>query len=212
MLSIYTKIADSLIPSIRTRFFSLDNPEQPEFTFSVDAYGNSFIRENLVFVASNYQCYVFEKPEYPVAAIEPIYDFCGISNINDIFFIDYDDIHYLLLSQASHVGVYEYEYTPADANEILFIESDTLSNSPNPFNPLTKITYNLENPGKITLDVFNTKGQKVKSLIDSDQPSGSYEVYWNGIDLNNKQVASGVYFCTLKTERNYVSRKMILLK
>jgi hypothetical protein len=168
-------------------------------------------QNELMFLGS-IECDVFDLSSIENGIIIQVGSFQNWSYCADIAPFQRDGENYLLYLEETSCSIYQYDYqSNISENEILSF-SPKLTNSPNPFNPLTKITYNLKESGKITLDVFNTKGQKVKSLIDSDQPSGSYEVYWNGTDLNNKQVASGVYFCTLKTERNYVSRKMILLK
>ncbi|MCK5051947.1 MAG: right-handed parallel beta-helix repeat-containing protein [Candidatus Cloacimonetes bacterium] len=88
-----------------------------------------------------------------------------------------------------------------------------ISNFPNPFNPETKIVFYLPGSGQVKLDIYNIKGQKVKTLLDCYIYSGKSEILWNGQDDNGKRVSSGVYFYKLnvhgKTER---TKKMLLLK
>ena len=86
------------------------------------------------------------------------------------------------------------------------------NNYPNPFNPTTTISYNLAADGNVSLDVYNVKGQKVKSLLNAKQTSGEHSVVWNGKDDSGKNLTSGVYFYKLQSG-NYVStKKMLLLK
>ena len=86
------------------------------------------------------------------------------------------------------------------------------SNYPNPFNPVTTIVYSLPKDSKISISIYNIKGQKVKTLVTGTQPAGSYNVTWNGKDESGKDVTSGIYFYKLKTQNNEITRKMLLLK
>ncbi|NQV17984.1 MAG: T9SS type A sorting domain-containing protein [Armatimonadetes bacterium] len=91
----------------------------------------------------------------------------------------------------------------------------TLNNFPNPFNPETTIHYqlpfNIENP---VIEIFNIKGEKVKSIYTFPNGSlGTRSVVWDGTDNYRNQVSSGVYLYRVKSD-NFVSKpnKMILLK
>jgi hypothetical protein len=86
------------------------------------------------------------------------------------------------------------------------------SNYPNPFNPVTTISYSLPNESEISLTIYNIKGQKVKELIKGTQATGSYNVSWDGKDESGKDVTSGIYFYKLRTHINEIIRKMLLLK
>jgi hypothetical protein len=85
-------------------------------------------------------------------------------------------------------------------------------NYPNPFNPETRIAFNITNPGKVTLDIFNIKGQKVKTLVDDYLEAGNHSFMWNGRNENNKEVASGVYLYKIKNASFSSTKKMILMK
>ncbi len=85
-------------------------------------------------------------------------------------------------------------------------------NYPNPFNPETSITYSMQKAGNVTLDIFNLKGQKVKSLVNGYQEKGNHTIAWNGTDESGKSVSSGVYFYKMKSGQYTSSRKMILMK
>lgn len=87
-------------------------------------------------------------------------------------------------------------------------------NFPNPFNPNTEIRYSLDEASDIQINVYNTKGQKVKTLVNEIISAGSHSVAWNGKDAQGSSVASGVYFFEMKiAETDYTSvKKMLLLK
>ena len=85
-------------------------------------------------------------------------------------------------------------------------------NYPNPFNPNTTISYSVPTAGKVKLEVYNLKGQLVKTLANKEIEAGIYSVSWNGKDSNDKPVASGVYFYRLSTPGYKQSKKMLLMK
>lgn len=87
-----------------------------------------------------------------------------------------------------------------------------LSNYPNPFNPHTIISYILKSDTKVRLEIFNIKGQKVKTLLNETQDRGEQVILWNGKDDNDKSVSSGVYLYKLKTDYDNIVRRMVLLK
>ena len=97
-------------------------------------------------------------------------------------------------------------------NTITPVAGHLSQNYPNPFNPTTTIAYNMIEAGEVTIEVFNIKGQKVKTLVNEHMTAGNQSVTWDGKDTNNKSVSSGIYFYKMKSG-NYVStKKMILMK
>ncbi|MBM4157267.1 MAG: T9SS type A sorting domain-containing protein [Ignavibacteria bacterium] len=89
-------------------------------------------------------------------------------------------------------------------------------NFPNPFNPVTTISYQLPAPGYVEIKIYNINGQEIKTLINNNQKEGHYSVLWEGNDNYGSKVSSGVYFyrMTVKTNSQSVikTRKMILIK
>lgn len=85
-------------------------------------------------------------------------------------------------------------------------------NYPNPFNPLTTISYDIKEPTKVSLVVYNVKGQVIRSLVNEVKNSGHYTVQWDGKDNNGKIVANGIYQYILKTNNYQEIRRMTLLK
>lgn len=85
-------------------------------------------------------------------------------------------------------------------------------NSPNPFNPDTRIEYDLARSGWVDLAVFDVLGQKVATLVDAFRAAGTYRAVWDGTGSNGKSIATGIYFYRLRTGAFSETRKMILLR
>ena len=98
----------------------------------------------------------------------------------------------------------------ADEGSILPSEYALFQNYPNPFNPSTQITFDVPTSEVVMLRVYNLLGQDVQTLINKSMAPGRYIVEWNGIDMLNNDVASGVYFYELRGE-SFISRKKMLL-
>jgi hypothetical protein len=87
-------------------------------------------------------------------------------------------------------------------------------NYPNPFNPITTISWRLADDSKVNLSVYNSSGQKIAQLVDEEQSTGHHKA-----EFNAEGLASGVYFYRLTvtprtshTEVKVFSKKMLLLK
>ena len=87
-----------------------------------------------------------------------------------------------------------------------------IGNYPNPFNPQTEIKFSLSEDSFVSVDVYNTKGQKIKSLLSEMRNAGLQSVNWNGTDDSGKKVGSGIYLYKLINKNKSYSQKMILLK
>lgn len=83
---------------------------------------------------------------------------------------------------------------------------------PNPFNPTTTIAFTTINPKDISVDVYNVRGQKVKTIHKGSLPAGNHQLQWNGVDENGRSVASGLYFTRIKDGNNVKVIKMMLMK
>ncbi len=85
-------------------------------------------------------------------------------------------------------------------------------NTPNPFNPTTKIRYSLSHPTDVSLNVYNVSGRLVRNLVTGFQSANSYEVVWDGKDDRGRSAASGVYYYSLNADKKAETRKMILIR
>ena len=112
------------------------------------------------------------------------------------------------------MGAYEYQDSVSVSDNLQSpIFNTQLSNYPNPFNPSTTIKLDLAESGKIELAIYNIKGQKVKTLMDTYSSKGHFEIIWRGVDDNKKKVASGQYLIKLKVnEEEKAVSKCVLLK
>ena len=86
------------------------------------------------------------------------------------------------------------------------------ANYPNPFNPSTSIAFSLAESARVKLNIYNLKGQKVKSLLSSDMASGTHSITWNGDDDSGRGVSSGIYLIRMDTPRQSFTRKAMLMK
>ena len=84
---------------------------------------------------------------------------------------------------------------------------------PNPFNPETRIDYELPQATRVRLEVFDVSGRLVATIRSGLQPAGRSSVVWNGRDARGREAASGVYAYRLTLEDGRaLTRKMVLLK
>ena len=101
-------------------------------------------------------------------------------------------------------------------NDTQLLSDGLIGNYPNPFNPSTTISFNLNQDAHVVLSIINTRGQKVRTLVNNDKITGQHQVVWDGRDNNGKIVASGVFFSTLDIvgkDLDFTSvKKIILLK
>lgn len=86
------------------------------------------------------------------------------------------------------------------------------ANYPNPFNPATSIKYDLRENAKVTLKIYNSLGQEVRTLVNARQNAGQYTIQWDGKNNAGSAVSSGVYIYRIKAGDFIKSKKMLLLK
>ncbi|HOH46763.1 MAG TPA: carboxypeptidase regulatory-like domain-containing protein, partial [Candidatus Cloacimonadota bacterium] len=86
-------------------------------------------------------------------------------------------------------------------------------NYPNPFNPSTTISYSLaQSCAQVHLDIYNARGQLVRTLVDEAKPEGLHRVVWNGKDDQERDMAAGLYFYRLQAGEFSQVNRMLLLK
>jgi len=87
-----------------------------------------------------------------------------------------------------------------------------MQNYPNPNTGHTSIRYQLAQPGKVSLKIYNTLGQVVNTLVSQEQPAGIYNAIWDGRDNNGKATANGVYFYRLEADDFKATKKMVVIR
>ena len=83
---------------------------------------------------------------------------------------------------------------------------------PNPFNPVTRVSFSLKQKGHISMRVYDVSGRLVRVLIDEVREAGAYEVAWDGANDRGRSTASGIYFCRMEADDYQRTVKMVLLR
>ncbi len=99
------------------------------------------------------------------------------------------------------------EAAKAGEDDLLPMEFTLNQNHPNPFNPVTEISFGLPQACNVKLEIFNVVGQKVATLVEGYFEAGAHTVVWDGT-----RVASGVYLYRLEADDFVSTKKMVLLK
>ena len=102
--------------------------------------------------------------------------------------------------------------TSADDPQIPVVATALNGNYPNPFNPETTISYSVREPGRVRLDIYNIKGQLVRTLVDEELATGHYKLVYNAKDNRGRSTASGVYLIRMSAPGYHKSSKMILMQ
>ncbi len=104
-------------------------------------------------------------------------------------------------------SIFPYGYVTGIKNENLPKTFELLQNYPNPFNPTTIIKYSISEGSNVKLDITDTLGQRIKTLVDEHQSAGTYELKFDGTNL-----VSGVYIYSITANGKTLSKKMQLIK
>lgn len=103
--------------------------------------------------------------------------------------------------------------TPADDTPTIVKAGGFKSIAPNPFNPATKIRFVVNRDNLVQLNVYNIRGEKVRTLVQENLPQSEYEFTWDGKNDAGQGVASGNYFARLRIGAEVMQvRKMSLIK
>lgn len=110
------------------------------------------------------------------------------------------------LKQIDIDGKFEYSNT-IEVNIEAPNKFELSQNYPNPFNPTTNISFSLSETSNVSLTVFNVIGEKVMDLINQKMEAGKHTARFDATKFN-----SGIYIYKLQTEKNTMTKKMLLLK
>jgi hypothetical protein len=87
------------------------------------------------------------------------------------------------------------------------ISNELGNNYPNPFNPITTISYRIETPGHVTMKIFDVLGREVSTLVNQVKEAGVHRVEFDG-----SRLASGIYFYELRVNQFREIKKMMIIK
>ena len=100
-----------------------------------------------------------------------------------------------------------------NVNEISIPKEFSLNNSyPNPFNPVTILSYELPKDAMVNITIFDMMGRIVNNLVSSQQRAGDKSVQWNATNNTGQPVSAGLYLYTIQAGQFRQTRKMVLLK
>jgi hypothetical protein len=174
--------------------------------------GYNIMNGNIVLLAaSNYsKYYAFQKTKTDWNELLPEGNHLGVSVGNNTALV------------VRHNKIYA--FAPDGLNEVVpenitSVKTFSLSqNFPNPFNPSTRIQYQVPSISQVVLKIYDILGNEIATLVNEEKPAGSYEVEFNP-ESSIKHLASGVYFYQLKATPNggqagefLQTKKMILLR
>ncbi len=129
-----------------------------------------------------------------------------------VMFTDDNDASNVFSVITDIYGEYELEITTTAVDEKLMPEAVVLGqNFPNPFNPTTVIPFTVAQAGIVELNIYNSLGQKIRTLVNDQYQPGSFSVSWNGLDDNGMNVAAGIYIYRLRSAGNVQAKKMLLI-
>jgi len=112
----------------------------------------------------------------------------------------------------------DFNYVPVEQSSVNEIgktvpdQYNLQQNYPNPFNSETVISYQLPRSSHVTLKVFNSLGQKIRTLVTETKPAGTYHVRWDGSDNHGQRVCSGIYYYEMIADNFRTIKKMLHIR
>ena len=112
------------------------------------------------------------------------------------------------------MGCYEYGAPTyiADPEIHEHISAALIKNFPNPFTQKTQIEFYLPMRQHCTIEIYNIRGQKIKTLIDEEEQAGYHHILWDGRDQRDRAVANGIYFYMLRNGQQKTVKKLVLMR
>ncbi len=158
-------------------------------------------------------CYMSDfVPEIAPAEFES--RFCDVYRGTISMEISEIDLAELSIEQDLPMDVYSAcELVGTDGNTHSFPKNFHVApNMPNPFNPATQIKFDVPENTRVSLAIYNVKGQKIIELLNKDFQPGSYRQDWDGRDKDGKVMPSGVYICRMVAGKISSEQEILLLK
>jgi hypothetical protein len=214
-VSLSGDLACVALGSSGVHILDVSDPATPVLVGSIPThYTTSYInrcliRDNMLYISDNdwneISIYDISTPQTPVLLDRYAWNLSS----SDMWV----DGNLLYTANGSH-GLNIHDLTAVDVDDPAQIPPSAfqMRNYPNPFNPETTISYTLPSAGLVTLQIYNSRGQMIRSLIQEEHPAGEHALIWNGKDNFGNSVASGLYLCRIACNGTYETKKMLLLK
>ena len=197
--------------------WSADNlaPHVPEDFFVNYAYpeGNELSWEESVDADFQYfKIYRGLEPDFAVDTESPLHQTTGLSWVD----ADGGTTHFYKISSVDFSGNESLAGMPGTTTGVAEEAPGAFllhSNVPNPFNPSTAIVFELPNGGaQIRLEVYDSGGRLVRTLLDEFRGAGQHRIDWRGRDDMGRRLGSGLYLCRLSAPGLSQTQKMVMLK
>ena len=117
-----------------------------------------------------------------------------------------------IVAASEGLGLFNSTMLSSDLGSTLPEKYGLNANFPNPFNPVTFITYDLAGDGQVDLSIYNIIGRKVKTLVNSYETAGRKATAWYGVDDSGSSLSAGMYFYRLTAGGKVFTKKMVLMK
>jgi hypothetical protein len=205
------KFVNNIIRNNTTNYFELLQVRESKYFYThhnnieqwIDGYGNI----NLAAEFTN-----FSESDFSLLPNSPCIDSgFQVENFN---FPEFDLAgNPRILGSSIDMGAYEYDLNSTTSGQIVPVSTIIMQVYPNPFNASASINFELQKTSQVELEIFNSKGQKVKKLLNEVLERGEHTIFWNGKNNKDKEVASGVYYFCLFQDGNPISyQKGMLIK
>lgn len=212
-------------PNSTTWIYDVADLNNIHFVAEIEDSGVLAVDEqNDLLFMGNWECTVYDISNIETGIFPEVGNFTGFGSSRKIEAEHRGNDNYLIYMENTGFRIYEYDDFSSNESNIIEITGSKINNYPNPFNPITTISFNIGSDyfsEELYIAIYNIKGQEVISYYDTDiQCIDAREsedcigkITWDGRDYSNNQVASGIYLTTLKVgDRILASRKMLLLK
>ena len=110
------------------------------------------------------------------------------------------------------MNILDYNAIPVPNSDQVENPVIAFANYPNPFKSITTISYSIPKTGLVRLSIFNIRGQLIRDLFNGNAAKGQQITNWDGRDNNGCEVASGMYFCCIRTTETLRYHKIMRLK
>ena len=133
------------------------------------------------------------------------FDFTPVDNFDGMSTVEFLDV--IMAGKNGSQLESSFSSITINTSDLLPNKTNLNSSYPNPFNPVTKISYDLANDGYVSIGIFDVLGRQVSELINKVQPKGNYDISWDAADQ-----ASGTYFIRMMADDKIMTEKIILIK
>ena len=189
------------------RIYDISDIEETELLSFIPVNGTMmriFVRSDILFAATDYNgffAFDVSDPRNP----DPVGFYNTPGDVEAIL----ESGNSIVVADRTNLGIYNFS-DPAGVGDSCILHPSSFiffTPYPNPFNSTTTITYGLQNPGNVTLQLYNPLGQRISTLFEGNRQTGVYSA-----NLAGKDLSSGLYFVRLGVAGQMFTRKVMLVR